>query len=222
MKHFTLLKFGAKEHMDSLLKKGTIYCNTCHYFATLKDGNSRGDIYENVNAMYEIIKIELANLKTKKSISFNEPKGQLLQSTSPELSSGNLYCLYTYDFLTNFSGDDIIHHFNVNCEIDRYFIIIKDCPEFLRRIQEKLKYQGLEFSCGLVQYKDLTKYTGSKTPFMKDLTYQNQKEYRFYIKNPVNETLCFNIGSIEDIAILYPANHLSKIVWRAKGIYPSV
>ena len=39
MKFISFIKVGAKEHMQNLLEKGEVYCNTLEYFRKIELGN---------------------------------------------------------------------------------------------------------------------------------------------------------------------------------------
>lgn len=93
-----------------------------------------------------------------------------------------------------------------------HILLINNAPEFGRRLSTAIaRTKGLFHSeyfhegHGLVQYKDLTNYSGAKGIFVKDSKYSWQREYRIvlgaddYILNS-NGGLELQIGSIADIS----------------------
>ncbi|MBB5440590.1 hypothetical protein HDC92_004293 [Pedobacter sp. AK017] len=207
------LKFGEKQHLESLLKKGSIFCRPMHYFANLKDENFIGDKYETVFAIKNILgKIEYKNGADFKPLYI----GPLQQTASyfPNQICGNLFCLYFHDIshqvLDVTAGGDIDH-------IKEWVILIIDAQEFKNRIESALKFNNMEFESRFVEYEDFSKYNGWKSQFKKDIGFTHQKEFRFWIKCPVLDDYSFEIGSIEDIARLMKSEELKSMGFKKIG-----
>lgn len=92
-----------------------------------------------------------------------------------------------------------------------YFLLIHDSQEFLKRVKMELKKLKLAFDGNFVDYLDLSKYTGKKSVFQKDLEYEYQQEYWIFIKNKTSDPIIIEIGSIDDISILCESINLKKL-----------
>lgn len=203
------LKFGSEIHMKALLERGEVYCGTMHWFANHKDQKLIGDKYENV---FEIRNFNgSVDFKVKQEDPYKLLHNGPIQYTNAHFAHqacGNIFCLYFHD----------INHQQVNIPaaaavdlISEWMVVIIDAKEFVSRVELALKSRGLDFENRFVEYEDFTKFNGRKGPFLKDLKYSRQKEYRFWIDYPVNDFLKFEIGSIKDIARLMPAKDLKSM-----------
>lgn len=197
------LKLGSKENCYDLFNNGTIFCNTLHYFAQLKDENFRGDFYEAVDFVKNIHNVSLyqfapngfsghlstGTLKVTRSINHNHP-------------IGNLYCIYCLRF--PFNPTEGLSKLNISCEIDDYCVYIHDVKEFCLRVEKAISDKNLEFRQGFVKYWDMENFEGLKNHFLKDNKYCHQNEYRYVIYNNSNKALKFSIGRMDDIACIEP------------------
>lgn len=92
-----------------------------------------------------------------------------------------------------------------------WFVFIHDTHTFLKRVKERLDQLKIPFESNIVQYLNLKKYSGKKTVFQKDLTYDYQQEYRFFLKNRKPDPLVIEIGSIADISLLCPSYNIEDL-----------
>lgn len=196
-----LMKFGQLKYMEQLLFEGNIHCKPMHYFAKLSDECIRGDAYETA--------FEIKNFSDHVLFIGNEPnmipvaKGNftMFKSYKSDVACGNLFCLYFYDI----SHQDLHSRkriFFPGKAIDEYCVLIHDAQKFVDRVKNKLIEYGLEHDAKMVNYQDFKKINGYRNQFTKDIVYQNQNEFRFWIKYELVRDLNFSIGSIEDIAII--------------------
>jgi hypothetical protein len=194
---YLFLKFGEQEHLKDLQQQGHLYFNALKYFTEVEDGNVRGDIDETL--FYS--KIKLHSLRNK-----NFSNGIIKVNNVPGLLKfraelGNIFCLYSID--TRKYNKSFKYKFDKLMDgFDKFSLLITDVPEFLKRVEQALIRQNLKNEKGPVKYYDLKKYVEDKGPFIKDIAYEYQKEYRIVIyKETVLPTSIF-IGNIEDISIL--------------------
>jgi hypothetical protein len=205
-----LIKFGSYEHMVKLLELGELYCNTRHYFATLKDEYGIGDKYEIIDTIENLNDVILhikMNIEDEYKPVF---KGniQQCQQFTPDIACGNLYCLYQFA-IPNMEVGEIIN-IEVTCDLYDYCVVIWNTTEFLQRVNDELDRRAISFNNGKVQYLDYSKYDGAINPFMKDKKFENQNEFRYFIHYPKNEALPIHIGSIKDIAVIMKKEDLIK------------
>ncbi|UAY53228.1 hypothetical protein [Ferruginibacter albus] len=85
-------------------------------------------------------------------------------------------------------------------------LLIKDNPKFLSLIEKALEKKRLKYFHELVQYYDKRIYMGKVDVFNKASEYAYQNEFRIYIRRKSDESLKIHIGSLKDIAEIYPAN----------------
>ncbi|WP_131538059.1 hypothetical protein [Pedobacter nototheniae] len=204
------LKIGSKKNSYDLFKNGTIYCNTLHYFADLKDENNRGDFYEtvdfikNIQNVYEF-QISQGGFHRKQSLG----PAKVTRSINSNHSVGNLYCLYTLRFPLD-TLQTGVYNLNINCDIDGYCVYIHNVKEFCLRVEKAIRDKNLRFQQGFVKYLDLEQFEVRKNFFLKDNEYCNQNEYRYLIYSDSNQSLRLSIGSIADIACISPFSEFKE------------
>ena len=54
----SFIKIGQKEHIDQLWKKGVVFMNPINFFIQMDDDEQRKDVYEGIERMEQITKIE--------------------------------------------------------------------------------------------------------------------------------------------------------------------
>ncbi|MDY0905609.1 hypothetical protein [Pedobacter sp. CFBP9032] len=202
------LKFGEEQYMKDLLENGNIYCGNLHWFANQVDEVGRCDSYENI---FEIknapdLRIAVIDKTTNKIKEILDSEFHLVKKLRDDDLAGNIYCLYTFDFV----GTQRCIPIEVDTDkLGEYCVVITDVNKLQERIFNKLKSLERFNTSGFVKYTDLSTYEGKRNPFQKDLKFKNQHEYRFYIHNPNNEAFTFKIDNIEDIAFIIKTSELS-------------
>lgn len=102
-------------------------------------------------------------------------------------------------------------------------LIITNISEFINRIKESCKNQGLELQNRFVNYTDMNKnYTDrnenvieniANIAFWKDNSYSYQHEYRFAFTNKlVDDNFILDIGDIYDISRIYDEKELIRFM----------
>jgi hypothetical protein len=195
---YMFLKFGKKEHLKDLQLTGHLYCNTFKYFTEIEDGKARGDKDETVvRQLLGKVKVDLHGANYPNDILTVKDIPARLQLRD---NIGNMFCLYSID--TRHYKNTFKYQFNeLVGKFDDCSLVIVNVPEFFNRIKLALTRQKLLYSIDFVKYCDLKKYHGDKGPFVKDIAYEYQKEYRIVIYNQTNSSTSIYIGNIEDISI---------------------
>lgn len=201
-----LLKFGSLEHMTTLLFEGIVYCNTLHEFAKMDENKVRGDIYENCT---DIDNIETGHLimRTLDGVEFfngTVQNTQFRKFFNVETAVGNIFSTYFLNFEQIKDKKEGQPLLLTDDDIDDWCVVILNPLKFLSLLQEEVEKKGLTCKSGLVKYSDF-KEKGSKikrTPFMKDLSYKGQNEYRVYVTNHVNNVEKFTLGDISEFAYI--------------------
>lgn len=214
MKEFiALFKFGKLEHLTALQEEGHLHCKTLQYFSELEDQIKRGDELEGVT---DIINLDGGSFKLKDvnapdstySKAFTIDTGKLLQKAKK--ISGNIFCLYGISLERDHLKNEHIISEEIKAFGDHY-LIIKDCKEFLKRVEKKLTQEKLTGTYGFITYKDFSTFTGKKSHFEKDILFQNQNEFRIFINNREDACLDIKIGSIADISEIGSSKNLETI-----------
>lgn len=215
------IKFGQEEHLLDLQKKGLVHCKTIQYFAKQEDQEAlRGDAYENVvkinNIEDLILEIKLPNKPTSefKKVAYLN-KAKFLTNRADEF--GNLFCLYSLNFLEKELGE-IFTIDERNKRFGSHFLLITNPVEFINRLKKSLIEKGYEFELKFMEYHDFSIWNGEKSVFQKNVSYDYQNEFRIFIHNTTNETIEIQIGDLSDITVLYPANSLEKVRFKAESL----
>ena len=187
-----LIKFGQKEHLESLLKRGEIFMNNIEYFRKYEEDmpeHLRGD------------KFECFDLISQHNVAFidNNPLWKVDDITifgDSNTWTGYLFCMYA------------VHSNRISEPIDKrmldfgdYALIIYHPLEFINRIKRYCNDNCMIANCFPIIYYDEMSKDGLLLPFNKRRKYSYQNEARVYIHSSSPKTnLTLNIGSIEDIA----------------------
>ncbi len=195
-----LLKFGQEENIKDLFYNGTIYMSPIQQFRKIEDGELRGDKYEGVSRINNYLpgQLEIPSIGYKG----NYHTFHMLESYENVL--GNIYSLYCvsshgWKNPLDFKIDEKIKRFGSHC------LVIKDNQKFLSLIEAKLQELNVKFRHGFIEYYDKNTVNKKINLFEKPMNFEYQKEFRFYVKRDSIEPFVFNIGSLANIAELYPS-----------------
>ena len=201
---FYLIKIGENKYMDKLYMRGLIHMKNIDWFRKYEDKKIRGDKDEGINGIEQIAELKLLL-----------PDGKVLgRSNSAQLKfhdygkKGNLYSMIA---ITSREDPEKFRIDERNKELGDCFVVIINVEEFIKRIEKKLNELGYEYEYSLVNYYDSKSYHGTLNVFCKPIEFNYQKEFRFWVRRNEAETLEFEIGSIEDIALIYDIEKLDKI-----------
>lgn len=192
------LKFGQEEHIWDLYQNGTVYMNSIQRFRLIEDEGLRGDIYEGVSQIRNYLpgQFEIPEINFK-----GQHLGIHLRNAYQEVV-GNIYSLYCIS--SNTIGNPLEFQIDKrNAEFGSHCLMIKNNPEFLKRIEIALELSGLKFRHGFVEYYDKNKINSEITLFQKPSEFEYQKEFRIYVERPSIEPFILNIGSLTTISKVF-------------------
>ncbi len=201
-----LVKVCDRFFMNKLLEEGEVFMRTLEYYRKLEnDGadcsDGRGDAYEGVDAITQAtaISIDGKEVKTSFTIRHNFPSGY----------RGLIYCLYGV-YNDSYSNGKLILPDEMG-KMGDTVVVIKDPLSFIDRCVTAAQKMGArQTAAGSVMYYDETAGDFFLSPFWKRRKFKLQSEYRFYIPCNYTEDFTLRIGSIEDIADIYPLSTFLK------------
>ncbi len=208
------IKFGEYHHLIDLQKNGLLYCNPINYFTEIEDNNLRGDVLETV---VDIIYMDDGEIMLGKPNEIPITNGLIMPFKDARIIKeitepfGNLFCLYKINIIDKPIGEFFSIDLKV-VEFGEYFLLIHDAQTFLKKVKEVLNELKILFYGDLVKYLDLSKYTGKKSIFQKDIKYEYQQEYRIFIKNNKLTPIIIEIGNLENISIICQSKNVEKLI----------
>ncbi|MCH7524245.1 MAG: hypothetical protein IIC74_04350, partial [Bacteroidetes bacterium] len=198
----SLIKFGNKERIENLFKKGEIYMNSIKRLREFEK-KGIGDEYESSTSIKNI---------TNAKITLEIPDNPILLKTNK---------IHLHHFLTDPKGNiystyaisNLLFKTKSTHRIDRrmvifgsHCVIIKDVQKFTQNIFSKLTELGLKYSHRLVKYHNYNKNNHDLGFFDKSHLLSYQKEHRIIAWTNNEQPLKFSIGSIEKYAEIYESN----------------
>lgn len=200
------IKFGSRYTITDLYENGTVYLNPVQYFKNLED-KFRGDSYEGASYIHNLpagqFRISIGGKQIDRD--FNYLNLHLKQAYEKTL--GNIYSLYCLSSKI-LRGDKPVTIDKRIKDFGDTALLIRDNPKFLELLESALKRKRLKYFTGFVEYYNRHIYNGSVDVFNKPSEYSYQNEFRIYVRRRSDEPLVLNIGSLKDIAEVYPANEL--------------
>ena len=203
------IRISEDEFIDSLQKKGHIYCNTIKYFRSIEDNGIRGDKNEGKAFLKQVKDVEI--LIKGKPVAKSE-KAQIYFDHPEDI--GNVFCLYGVQSSLIDPTTKSLQKVEIeknSKDFGKSALLIHHPEEFLNRISKKLKKKSKEFNFSPVNYFDPKTYEGELSPFYKSNIYEYQNEVRLWIPNNIEEPYEFFIGDISDISYKIPVSDLDKI-----------
>jgi len=206
-----LIKFGQREHLEMLQNQGQIYMNTLNWFRRYEENKQIGDRYDSYDEIQQVkwMKLSFPNGKSME-FSANGEKNRLTGAQnyiSEQRDSFNLYCMYA---ITNQINDEYFID-EKNAEFGDSFLVIKNVPDFVNRIETELRNQKMKFRHDLVSYYNKNSFTGELGFFKKSMEFAHQNEYRFVAQTLREEPYILNIGSICDYTHIFSIEKLKTL-----------
>ncbi|WP_396147422.1 hypothetical protein [Flavobacterium sp.] len=197
------VKFTQKKYAEKLIN-GEIFFNLPTYYNS-SDNEEIGDNNEGAewidNSEVKSIRAEYAGNKIFNFTPIPNSISKITQYDNYFLSF-SLYTIYKSAF--NESGIFKVDSKMKNSNYDTA-IVIEEPFEFLKRIEEKLKLEKINYEMDSVNYKNLNIGKIDLTPFDKKIEHSHQNEFRIIIENLNNSTKTINIGSIEKLCKIVPS-----------------
>lgn len=195
-----LVKVGNEFFMKKLLEDGDVFMRTLEYYRKLEnDGadcsDGRGDAYEGVDAITQATSIIVGDVEV--------PVSFTIRHNFPQGHRGLIYCLYGV-YNDAYSNGKLILPDEMKAMGDSA-VVITDPMAFIDRCVTAARKAGAgRTAAGSVGYYNETQGDFFLSPFFKRQKFVNQSEYRFYIPCNNKDDFTLKIGSIEDIADIFP------------------
>ncbi|GLI54924.1 hypothetical protein PM10SUCC1_04390 [Propionigenium maris DSM 9537] len=219
-----LIKFGKKEHMESLMK-GTVYMNSMEFFKAYEDCNNIGDQEEGVQKILQPdhTKITIGPVEFEKDgklikipeRTLSKENGLINLKINLDISNINLFCLYKIS-LEKICKDNLIFHLPQEIKDDENYthcVIFNDPQKFVEKLNYSAKNKSNDFQAKVIEYVDKDSYHGEVGIFKKFKKYEHQNEYRIALVpdqqyRGSNNEFVLEIGDLSDIALLMETSQL--------------
>lgn len=207
------MKIGEERYMKKLFEEGEIFMQLSSEFHNDKNGE-RGDELEGLITQ-KIIYVEeftMTPLDGGEPIPITPTDG-IMKKRQYTGNPFYIYCLWCLDTRTAESQSEnltVVKNLADFKGLGDTCVIINS-EKFIDRVKAKLREMGIDHHCEMVKYIDLTTHDGDVTPFMKDVKFAHQQEYRFIVMGGTEPTFSFNIGSLKDIAHLTNLNNYLRM-----------
>ena len=213
---FLLVKFFNEVSHAADFVNGKIWLNPLSYFKALEtnDDSGRADRHEGTIAWLQPDQGRLVI----DGIDITEDLAGPIEMQKNWLNSLYVYCLHAVhsgnialDKLTNDNIECLRSEFKIPdacLSFGKYAVVVKDVPEFVRRIEAVIYAENYRWKRRLVRYYDPDSFHGHfndmESIFRKQIKYSYQREYRFAIDSGLTSDcpLILDIGDIKDIAEL--------------------
>ena len=210
-----LIKFGKKHHLEKMLKDGEIYFNTVDSY-TDSNEPERGDLNEGAdwieNGQFANIKVEHQTLGEHTFTPKMNELGKLIQYNFYYLSH-SLFAITP----NTFSKSDVFQIEQRMLEFGDSALMIKKPYELLQNIVTELKRQSVKYEIKEIEYQDLSQSGRIEmNPFIKDIEFAHQNEYRIIIENLNNASRSIHIDSMEGYTVLVDSKSMIGTIWEAK------
>jgi len=198
-KKHLFFKFGKKEHLQSLVQEGCIFCNTIQFFQKTEQNSQRYDPDEALDYYFPGNQIKSLSFQGEKF----EPTGvksiaiRLNEKQYTHIFSLTAICLNTvkesdFDFNERFWKD-----------FGDHIAVVVNSEKFIQHLLQKLKSENLPYKAGLVEYVNANEEAGEMGVFKKFSNFAWQKEFRIAICAPnlskKNKPLILHLGDLSSV-----------------------
>jgi len=200
---YAFVKFGKKEHLESLQKTGAIYMNTLGYFIKLE--SMSGDKDEGMDHFYQGSKTKAVIIPhgqgnaapIKGLISMGSKKGEDLER--------NVFCLHAIT-----DAEPKLHPNNL--KRNDHALVITNPSIFLKMLKDAADNQTVAFQQGFVKYVDRKTHHGEMGCFVKFKEFESENEFRILKKQGTGKPYIFKIGGLESISEIIEKEKLNSFV----------
>ena len=220
---FYLVKFFSEESHATDFVKGKVRANPLSYFKSLESSANSGrtDRHEGTVAWLQPGQGRLVINGDDITDDLAGP----IEMQKTWLNCLHVFCLHAIhsgsfdlDKLTNDNIEDLRSEFMIPdacLSLGEYAVVVKDVPEFVRRMEKVSGAKNYEMVPRLVRYYDPTSFHGNfsdmESVFWKQEQYGYQREYRFAIDtgSTSDALLKLDIGDINDITMMIKSADLN-------------
>lgn len=214
---FALIKFGQKEHLESLRDNGIMRFGAIESFQSSSE-SERGDRFEGATNILngQFTEIE-CNHPTLGRYIFTPAR-----NTTGEMIIFNddpLYSFSSYALTTNCFKDKEMHKVDSKMLVlGEYALVITEPIIFLEKVKHYLMSEKIIFSYKECDYKDYSIEGEIRTNlFTKPNDLAHQREHRILMKTGVKkEAIFIEIGSIKDFCFLSRADEIIQMEFKGK------
>jgi len=193
------VKVGNHEHLQELRSDGLMYCNHIDYFRPIENEAGRGDSYEGTSFSYKSDSVSVVVGEGDDRSVLNAASGLVGRvdiRVFPD-TDVNLFCLYA---VTN---DRLEHKLDrLREEFGSSALVINRPSEFLERVGDACRADGIRCEARLVDYVSRSSFSGELGVFRKFDEYQYQNEFRFSLSPAVSPARRLIVGPIDDLSNL--------------------
>lgn len=219
MDNFFLLKFGHKEHLETLLTKGQLFFSSLKRFREMEGSEEIRDLNEGITKIKDT---SGATLHKK-----DPETGELIEIgliTSGKMREYNsnreyvrIFCTYIHKF--DFKSSSEIMKTLPNDLADNmgydHCLIITNPNDFILKVRKYFSERDIAFLDAPVDYVDKEEFEGELMPHHKDLRYSHQNEHRIGAILPEAEDTCvIEVGSLEGLGGIVKTNELHKLEFK--------
>lgn len=222
---YSLLKFAKQHEYLEEIQHGRLRLNTLGFYLNYEGHGekARADKDEGLTAIFQPSKVRVI-------IGKDDWKHEIKGICSPikirvnRVAADHVFCMYAVhpgrwaeDPIE--SVDEFGKYLEIsdeNREFGDFVLITIDTQEFLNRIVNALRSQGVSFTMGPVEYVDESTYSGSipkeRIGFVKCDKFSYQNEYRLYIPNLTGDTGVkkLDVGDLSDITMIFTIDELKQ------------
>jgi hypothetical protein len=212
-----LIKFGKKEHLESLWHNGQMRFGAIDVFAQSTE-KERGDKFEGAfnieNGQFSKLEYNHAVFGKGSFTPAPNTNGTIINFTDDPY-----FCFSSYALTSNCFKETDVHKIDERMmEFGEYALAIKEPNLFFDQVRSKLTELDLTFGGKLASYMDFKKEgTIDSNVFSKTKDLQHQFEHRILIKTEQKQKEIFlEIGSIQDYCILLRTEVMLQTEFRVK------
>ncbi|EGR2536830.1 hypothetical protein [Vibrio cholerae] len=209
-----LFKFGKREHLEATRSYGQLYFGSFKFYRNSENseiGDKNEGAYRIVNSAN--VSLTVLNGYASESILNGSLENVTVREFSEISDESRIYCIHRK--LVDTSKDVELSEILDIPLIERFgyesVLIIANVDEFYKRLDNYLSENALVYKRSCVEYKDLSNGVVEISPFVKDIRYEPQSEYRVCIQKINGEKpLVINIGSLSDITQIIDTSQLAR------------
>ncbi|MCC6207514.1 MAG: hypothetical protein IT488_05120 [Gammaproteobacteria bacterium] len=224
MAYDILIKFGERAHMEELIHQGVVYMNTLEWYRTQENNAERHDPDEGLERIMQAkgARLYRKDPETGKSKEIAELTGGAARVWHSNLDRCKVFCLFHFTAPddTKLELGEVVSK-RTQSGFGDTAVVIYDVAGFVPQVKTAAHEQGFFHSRKFVQYVDMGTYSGEIGPFVKDLRFRHQQELRIAVldKYMSPEPVRLRVGSLENMALLIPADEIHKIAMESQLIY---
>jgi len=215
MKIQMLFKFGKREHLEDTRSKGRLRLGTFEEYRKSENSEVR-DVNEGAHRIFNSTDTRLTMLEPSSlsPIASGFFENVTVREFSETAEHSRIYCMYSklIDLTKEVPLSEVL-----DIELIKRFgyesvLVIAPVDKFYERLDKHFSLNDYAYKRSLVEYEDLSQGRKDLTPFIKDLYFKNQNEYRVCIQNMRGGKPTFiNIGSLEDISQVVDVSKLYEL-----------